>query len=186
MQILVIIQEWIENTTNIWRQLKIAELFVINSLNLTKSVKFNIGLRYFVVKGDADGDHKWVLEVGTTHSGSDGTTPLAKKVHDISAEDFDEVLEDTLSELCSMIDWSPFVTDGEPPYLISVNPTGSNTPIGSNVYLKIRDELPSSGIDLSNMKIILNNGTVDFDITNEVVVIGDVYEYQLKWTPERL
>ncbi len=163
-----------------------AELFVINSLNLTKSVKFNIGLRYFVVKGDRDGDYKWVLEVGTTHSGSDGTTPLAKKVHNISAEDFDEVLEDALSELCSEIDWSPFITDGKPPYLVSVNPTGSNTPIGSNVYLKIKEELPSSGVDLSNVNVVINNGTVDFDITSEIEVTGDPYEYDVKWAPPRL
>ncbi len=162
-----------------------AELYVVNSLNLTKSVKFNIGLRYFVVKGDADGDHKWVLEIGTTHSGSDGTTPIAKKVHNISAEDFDEVLEDALSELCSRVDWSPFVTDGEPPYLVSVTPTGDDISIGSNVYLKIKEELPSSGIDLSNIKVVLNNGTVDFDISNEIVVSGDPYEYDLRWSPPR-
>jgi len=162
-----------------------AELYVVNSLNLTKSVKFNIGLRYFVVKGDADGDHKWVLEVGTTHSGSDGTTPIAKKVHNISAEDFDEVLEDALSELCSRIDWSPFVADGEPPYLVSVTPTGDDISIGSNVYLKIKEELPSSGIDLSNIKVVLNNGTVDFDISNEIVVSGDPYDYDLRWSPPR-
>ena len=163
-----------------------AELYVINSLNLTKSVKFNLGLRYFVVKGDEDGDTKWVLEVGTTHSGSDGATPLVRKIHNIAAEDFDEVLEGALSELCALIDWSPFVADGEPPYLVSVNPTGDGTPIGSTVYLRIKEELPSSGIDLSNIKVIINNGTVDFDITSEIEVTGDPYEYDIKWAPPRL
>ena len=163
-----------------------AELYVINSLSLHKSVKFNVGLRYFVVKGDHDGDHKWVLEVGTTHSGADGTIPLSKKIHNISAEDFDEVLENALSELCSKINWLPFVTDGEPPYLVGVTPTGSDTPIGSNVYIKVKEELPSSGIDLSDIKAILNNGTVNFDISNELVVTGDPYEYDIKWAPPRL
>jgi hypothetical protein len=91
-----------------------------------------------------------------------------------------------LSELCSEIDWSPFVKDGEPPYLVSVSPTGDNTPIGSNVYLKIKEELPSSGIDLSDINIIINNGTVDFDITSEIEVTGDPYEYELRWTPGKL
>ena len=163
-----------------------ADIYVINSLNLNKSVKFNLGLRYFVVKDDRDGDQKWVLEIGTTHSGSDGITPLVKKIHNISAEDFNEVLEDALSELCSEIDWSPFIKDGEPPYLVSVSPTGGNTPIGSNVYLKIKEELPSSGIDLSNIKIMLNNGTVDFDITGEIEVTGDPYDYDIRWSPPSL
>lgn len=163
-----------------------AELYVTNSLNITKSAKFNIGLRYFVVKGDQDGDFKWVLEIGTTHSGSDGTTPLTKKIHNISAEDFDEVLEGAISELCSLIDWAPFVEDREPPYLVSASPTSSGVSIGSTVYLKIKENLPSSGMDLSNIKVTLNNGTIDFDISDEIVVVGDPYEYDIKWTPPRL
>jgi hypothetical protein len=162
-----------------------AELYVTNSLNTTKSVKFNIGLRYFVVKGDYDGDHKWVLDIGTTHSGSDGTTPLSRKIHNISSEDFDEVLESTLSELCALIDWSPFVEDTTPPYLVSASPTGSSVSIGSTVYMRIRESLPSSGMDLSNINVKINNGTVDFDISSEIVVSGDPYEYDIKWTPPR-
>ena len=163
-----------------------AEIYVINSLNLTKSVKFNIGLRYFVVKGDQDGDSKWVLEIGTTHSGADGSTPLSRKIHNIAAEDFDEILEGVLSALCSGIDWSPFVVDNEPPYIVSVNPTGSGIPIGSYVYVDVKEQLPSAGIDLSDMKVTFNNGAVDFDITSEVEVTGDPYEYQIRWTPPRL
>ena len=164
----------------------IAEIHVINSLNNTKSVKFNVCLRYFVVKGDNDGDQKWVLEVGTTHSGADGTTPLFKKVHTVSAEDFDEVMENTVSELCSKIDWSPFVLDKEAPYITQVFPEGDDVPIGSFVSIKINENLPAAGIDLSDMKMVLNNGNVDFDITDEVKVVGDPYDYELRWIPPRL
>ena len=163
-----------------------AEIYVTNSLSTSKSVKFNVGLRYFVVKGDRDGDNKWVLEIGTTHSGSDGTTPLVKKIHGISSENLDEVFEDAISELCEDIDWSPFVNDGRDPYMDSYSPSGDNVSIGSIVYMYIKDNLPSAGIDLSNVKITLNNGTTNFDITSEVEVTGDPYEYQLKWSPPRI
>ncbi len=163
-----------------------AEVFVINSLNNTKSVKFNIGLRYFIVKGDQDGDHKWVLEIGTTHEGANGEDHLVKRIHNIDAEDLDEVMENAISELCGKIDWAPFVEDKEAPNVVEASPKGDNVPIGSIVSMKVVDELPSSGIDLSDISVTLNNGEVDFDITNEIKVTGDPYEYDIKWVPPRL
>jgi hypothetical protein len=56
-------------------------------------------------------------------------------------------------------------------------------PIQSDVYIKIKDKLPSSGIDLSTMKIVLNTGETDFDITSEVTIKGDPYVYELYWAP---
>ena len=163
-----------------------SELFVINSLNTSKSVKFNVALRYFVVKSDHDGDQKWVLEIGTTHSGADGTTPLFKKIHGISSEDLDEVLENAVAELCGEIDWTPFITDKEAPYVEYMTPEGDDTSIGSSVSIRIKEHLPAAGIDLSNMSVVFNNGEVNFDITNEVEVVGDPYQYDIKWLPPRI
>jgi hypothetical protein len=53
----------------------------------------------------------------------------------------------------------------------------------TDIYINIKDSLPSSGIDLSNMVVTLNNSMITFDITNEVVVTGDPYEFNLRWTP---
>ena len=158
------------------------EFFVHNSLNLTKAVKFNITLRYFVVKGER-GDHKWVLEIGTTHLDANGNPIQAKKIHNISAENLDEIIENALSDMCSQIDWSPFVSDVDAPYIDSVTPEGTDVSIGSSIYIKIKERLPAAGIDLSNLKVTLNNSMVDFDITNEIDITGDPYEYILKWAP---
>lgn len=163
-----------------------AELFVINSLNSSKSVKFNVGFRSFVVKGDQDGDQKWVLEIGTTHSGIDGSKSLAKRVHNIAAEDLDQVLEDALAELCGEIDWAPLINDTEPPKVDFVSPQGMDIPVGSIVQIKLSDVLPSAGIDLSSMSVMLDIGDTDFDITNEIQVIGDPYAYELLWIPPNL
>jgi len=54
------------------------------------------------------------------------------------------------------------------------------------VSIKINENLPAAGIDLSDMKMVLNNGNVDFDITDEVKVVGDPYDYELRWIPPRL
>ena len=158
-----------------------AEFYVKNSLgNLT--VKFNISLRYFVVKGE-EGEHIWTLEIGTTHEDINGDDISAKRIHNISAENLDEVIETALADLCSQIDWSPLVADKEAPFVDDFSPSGNNIPITSDINIILKDLLPSAGIDISNIKVILNNSIQDFDITSEVEVVDAYYnEYKLKWT----
>ena len=164
-----------------------ANFFVRNSLNYNKSVMFNITLRYFVIKGE-EGEYMWTLEIGTTHEDINGDSISAKKIHNISAANLNEVIETALADLCSQIDWTPLVTDKEAPLIDDFSPAGNNVPITSDIRITIKDLLPSAGIDLSNMKITLNNSTQDFDITTEVEIIDAYYsEYGLKWvTPLRV
>jgi len=161
-----------------------AEFYVTNSLNLNKAVKFNITLRYFVLLGEK-GDHKWVLEIGTTHPDINGDRIIAKKTHNISAENLDQVIQEGVAELCSQVDWSPLVQDKIKPYVDSSTPEDGDTDVSiwTDVYITIKDNLPSAGIDLSNMTITLNNSMETLDITNEVVITGDPYEFNLRWTP---
>lgn len=161
--------------------IKISEFYVHNSLNPNKVVKFNITFRYFVIKG-VEGDHVWTLEIGTTYPDINGVNISPVRIHSISASNFDEVIEDAISSLCAQIDWSPLHDDKSAPYVSYVSPQGSNVSIASNLYITLADYLPSAGIDLSNMKVILNNGVLDFDITSELNVEGDPYEYNLMWS----
>lgn len=164
-----------------------AEFFVRHTLNYNKTVKFNITLRYFVIKGEKS-EHMWTLEMGTTHEDMNGDLISAKKVHNISAENLDGVIETVIADLCSQIEWTPMVKDKKAPLVDNFLPAGNNVPIGSDIRIIIKDKLPSAGIDLSNMKIILNNSTVDFDISGEVQIVDAYYnEYELKWvTPLRV
>jgi len=159
-----------------------ANFYVTNSLgNLT--VKFNITLRYFVVKNE-EGDYLWILEIGTTHEDVNGDPISAKKIHNITAENLDDVIETALADLSKQISWAPLVDDKRPPFVSNFFPVGNNVPIVSNIYVTIKDKLPSAGIDLSNMKVTLNNSVQDFDITNDVETVDSYYnEYKLKWVP---
>jgi len=159
-----------------------AEFYVSNSLNSEKAVKFNITLRYFVTT-QSKGDHKWVLEIGTTYSGADGNSISAKKVLLIDVEDFDAIIEDSVASLCSGIDWTPLAMDGESPYVYECIPISSGVSIGSNISFTLNDLLPSSGIDLSAVKVTLNNSMTDFDITGDIQIEGDPYEYTIRWNP---
>lgn len=142
-------------------------------------------LRYFVLSS-SEGDHKWTLEIGTRYLDTNGDSIPSKRVHTIDVSNLDEIIEDAVADICALIDWGQIERDVKAPY-VSYNsiPTtsGVTVPISSYMKLIITDELLSAGIDLSNMRVTLNNSMVDFDITNEVDVTGDPYEYTLEWRP---
>ncbi len=162
-----------------------AEFYVHNSLNPNKVVKFNITFRYFVIKGTR-GEYMWTLEIGTTHPDINGDSISPARVHNISAEDVNEIIEEALAGLCAQVDWTPLMVDRYAPHVDYTNPIDGETDasLGTIVTIRLKDRLPSAGIDLSNMKIILNNEVQDFDITSEVTIEGDPYEYILRWEPE--
>lgn len=159
-----------------------AEFYVRNSLNYNKAVKFNITLRNIIIKGEK-GESLWTLEIGTTHKDKDRNDIKDIKIHDISSDNLDDVIEDVIANLSSKINWSPLVKDKEAPYIFKFLPSGDNVPIEDNVEIIIKDSLPSAGMDLSNLKITLNNGTTDFDITSQTDISGDPYEYIFRWKP---
>jgi len=161
-----------------------AEFYVHNSLNPNKVVKFNITLRYFVIKGEK-GRYMWTLEIGTTHPDVNGDNISPARVHYFSAQNIDQIIEESLATLCAQIDWSPLMVDRYAPYVDATTPTNGDTetPLSVNIAIYLKDRLPSAGIDLSNLKVILNNGDVDFDITSEINIEGDPYEYVLTWSP---
>lgn len=129
------------------------------------------------------GDHKWVLEIGTTYKDLNGDDVPSKKIHNISTDNLDTIIEEAVSDMCSNIDWTPLLSDRDAPYVDEYGREGSDVPIASNVSMIIKDRLPAAGIDVSNVKVILNNSMQDFDITSEVNVTGDPYEYTLRWSP---
>jgi hypothetical protein len=159
------------------------EFFVYNSLNDKLAVKFNITLRYFVLS-DSEGDHKWTIEIGTTRLDVNGDEIPPKRINNINVSNLDTVIEEAVADICLLIDWNPLVDDVKSPY-ISYNSIvdESVVPIDSYIRVRVTDDLLSSGIDLSNTKIILNNSMIDFDITEEVVVDGDPYEFTFIWKP---
>ena len=153
-------------------------------MNLHKTVKFNLTLRYFVIKGER-GEHQWTLELGTTHEAADGSVIPSARVHNISLSDLDEAIEEAVSRLCPYIDWTPYVIDKEAPHVDSYSPEDGevDVKINRNIYITLKEILPAAGIDLSNMKIIMNNSMIDLDITSEIEVTGDPYVYQIYWKP---
>lgn len=162
-----------------------AEVFIQHSLNSSKTIKCNLALRRFALKG-GEGERKWLLEVGTTATTASGTEILPYYVNVLSEDTIEDEIEQAMASLCDQVDWSPFLEDKYAPYIDSFSPDGDDVPIKSAVEIVVADDLPSAGIDLSDLKVVMNNGVVNFDITSEVVITGDPYEYTLTWLPPNI
>jgi len=160
-----------------------SELFVRHSLNSKKSVKIFVSFRYFVDKASG-GDHIWTLELGTLELDLNGKRINPIRINNINVTSLDDLLSESIALIAAQVDWSPFEEDIRCPIITSIRPLGNNVPIGYNVVIKINDALPTSGIDLSELKILLDNGDTKFDITSEFKIIGDLYEYILEWVPK--
>lgn len=162
-----------------------AELFIKHTLNPRKVAKFNLALRDFVLKGE-EGEYFWVLEVGTTTPDASGESIPPYYVHKVTENTIEQEVEKALAYMCSLMDWSDFDEDNYPPTLESYLPQGDDVYIKAPVRFVVVEESPSSGIDLSNMKVTLNTGGFDFDITSEVEIKGDPYEYTVSWWAPKL
>jgi len=161
-----------------------ANIFVKHSLSDRVSIKFNITLTRFVLKA-SDGDQKWLLEIGTTHPDADGNSILPKYIYLTTLSTLDAEIEKAVAEMCELIDWGTLAEDEFPPYVSSHTPSKAVVSIHTPVSVVLKESLPSSGMDLSDIKITINNGTTLFDITDEVVISGDPYEYKLDWHPPK-
>ncbi len=162
-----------------------AEFFVRNSLNLNKAVRFNIAITKVTPKSAYDGDPQYVIELGTTHSGINPNKANASYIYNVDlSSNLDEAVQAAISDICSNIDWEKLEDDHYPPYISRQYPTGEDVSIWSTVLIDIEDNIPTSGIDLSEMRVFINNGTTEFEITDEVIIKGDPMKYSLKWNPK--
>jgi hypothetical protein len=58
----------------------------------------------------------------------------------------------------------------------------SDVPITSNSVVRLKESLPAAGIDLSTLKITLN----DFDVTSESELRGNIFDLTAIYRPTRI
>lgn len=157
-----------------------ARFFVRNSLNPSKVVRFDLTFEQIVIKG-MEGEPFWVVEVDTTEPSVSGTVITPEYIHLRTLDNLDEEIEGVVNNICAQIDWSPALDDTEGPFVSDHFPTGTeDVDIDSRVVIKISEALPSAGIDISSISATLDG----FDITTELIIDGDPYEYEVAWKPK--
>ena len=150
-----------------------------NSLNPGKVVGCTITFRQLINKGD-NGESAWVVEIRTNEPHKDGGSILPVFVHYTSADNLDEAIGQATKSIANQVDWEPLSVDYRPPFVLFHSPqNGDVVDIYSDVIIDIKDLLPAAGIDPDSIEVVINN----IDVTNEVELTGDPYEYRLIWKP---
>lgn len=155
-----------------------AEFIVRNSLNPYKAVKFGITTRQVVPK-ENKGEALWVVEIATNEPTISGAVIPPVYINLRTLDDLDDEIQKATATISSQINWTPLIEDNTPPFVVSASPEDGVVGIESSVEFVIKDTLPSSGLDLSTIKMTVNG----FDVTSELEFSGDVYEQKIKWKP---
>lgn len=161
-----------------------AHIFVKNSLSELKAVLVDVNFPKYVLP-DSKGDSLYLLEVGTTYPSISGSRVAPIYVNGCNGyRTLDEAVDDSVSKLMSPIDWGTLTTDVSKPYTTDIRPVGPEVSLNSNIFIDIVDDIPSAGIDLSDLQIILTTDEVEFDITSECVLKGTPFSYNIHWEPK--
>jgi len=155
-----------------------AEFSVRNSLNPDKVVIFGITYRQLVPKGN-DGELIWVIEIKTDELDIDENPISPVYVHTRTLTYLDEEINRAVAELSSKINWLPLASDTRSPYVDSISPSTYEIELESSIEVVLKEILPAAGMDLSSITMFVNG----FDVTNELEITGDPYEYKVKWSP---
>ena len=163
-----------------------AHFYVRNSLNYDKTIKINISFVRGYDVNDNDGDPRWFLELGTTEKSPDGDDIAPQYVNNVTdVIKLNDLISEAVAKIASQVGWEPLLVDKHIPYIYDIKPYISDgvVSIESNVDITIKDDIPSSGLDLSDVKVTISTRDSEFDITNECKVEGTPFEYRFHWEP---
>jgi len=160
----------------------LAQFIIRNSLNPSKVVKLGITFGQLVVKGN-EGDHLWLVEVATDEPHKAGGSIPPEFINLTSLDNLDEEVEKVVEIISNKVDWTPLEEDIRPPIVESCHPSDYTVSIETNVKIVLEDLLPATGIDVDSIKMIITTDDKDFNVTSELDIDGDPYEYTVGWKP---
>jgi hypothetical protein len=156
-----------------------AQYLLRNSLNPGKVVACSVSFRQLVNKGE-EGEPVWLVEIRTLEPHKDGGSIPPEYIHYTSDQNLDVAIRKATQRVASKIDWTPLTKDIRPPSVIDYRPKSSVVSIYSDVMVEIKDNLPAAGIDPDSITMTING----LDVTDELKLIGDPYNYKVMWQPK--
>ena len=159
-----------------------AEYLLRNSLNPNKVVKCTITFRQIVNKGE-NGEPVWLIEINTIEPHKDGGKILPVFIHQTAAINLDIAIKEATEKIAKQINWEFLILDLRPPFVIysfSEVKRINSVSIHTSVIVDIQDILPAAGIDPNSIEVVIN----DIDVSDEISLEGDPYQYRIRWDPK--
>ncbi len=155
-----------------------AQFLIRNSLNSQKVIKCGITFEQVTPK-NLEGEPIWVVELATDEPHKNGGDIPPVFINLITLDNLDAEIKQAVETISNQVNWTPLENDERSPFIDSVSPTSYEVDMTAYIEIVIKDLLPSAGIDIDSIQMTIN----DFDVTNELEITGDPYEYTLKWIP---
>ena len=155
-----------------------AEYILRNSLNPDRVVKCSITFRKITNK-DKRAEPVWLVQISTTEPHKDGGDIAPVFIHLASLANLDLEINEATERIASQVDWGILKEDTRSTIISIVEPCDNleSVSIYSNVVFDVEDLLPTSGIDVNSIEVLVNG----MDVTNEIEVSGDPYKYRVTW-----
>jgi hypothetical protein len=142
-------------------------------------VSCTITFRSIVNKGE-DGEPVWLVEINTVEPHKYGGTIPTEFIHLVSTTNLDAAVKKATENISAQINWEPLVDDRTAPSITASSPINNSVvDINSDVWLDIKESLPAAGIDISSVKMFVN----DMEVSDQLDVDGDPYSYRIRWIP---
>ena len=131
-----------------------------------------------------DGELIFRLTLDTGAIDTNGDRIDTVVIENVTQTTFKRELAKGLATIADQIDWGTLRTDTHSPLIEDIYPENNqiNVPLGANVYIKLREAFPATGIDPSTIKLIVNN----IDVTNELNIKNRDLEANITWIPKRV
>ncbi len=134
---------------------------------------------------DLEGGRSWILIVATRELDTGGNPIDPEYINVVTTGTVHQELQAAYGRIGNQIDWGTLATDIRPPQLESITPALNETtdvPITSNIVIRLLEDLPAAGIDLSTLNVKLNG----FDITNDFELSGNIFDLTMRYVPTKI
>ncbi len=134
---------------------------------------------------DIEGDGSWILIAATTEPDINGDPIDPEFVNVVTTGTVHLEIEAALGRIGNQIDWGVISPDTRPPHLVEITPALDQTTdvsIFSNIIIRLQDAVPAAGIDLSTLKVKVNN----FDVTSDLELRGNIFDLTAIYRPTRV
>ncbi len=161
---------------------KIVPVTVSLNLEVVKGQLSIPAVSGFPTRADPEGEQIWLLTLSTTESDLSGNPINTERINIISEDTVHDEIEAALGRIGAQVDWGTLLPDIRPPSVVELTPDinqTSNVKLGSNIIVRLKDALPAAGIDLSTVKMKVN----DVDVTNDLEIKGNIFDLTLIFRP---
>jgi hypothetical protein len=157
-----------------------AETFIQNMRDPSERIGIMVTIKRMVVRQDQTGRQMWMIQASTLATDADGVQiqPVYKWTSNQTT--FSDDIQDLIDQINVQVAWNN-EPDTTPPEILNTWPLDGATgiPVDTEIRVNIADLAPSSGLDISSIKVKVKG----FDLTEHLTINSNINTCSIYLTP---